>query len=253
MYKKINKFEKINKYMNFKKISLILFLLITISSVFASQDSLGIFRQNDEARLIQVCSDATYINISSITLPNSTASRTNIEMSYSGSGEYFYIFNDTSQLGPYRVQGISDGCDKTYSYKFLITKTGTVPTLSQMLLVISIILVILMFLVGGIYGMSSTYEKTWFVFYISISYVALFVLSYLMWYLTDFYFAEFIALNGILYMLWLVLAYGFFPFEAFISLWLLVSMMNEMDVKRKMKMGYTKDEAVALFRKNTHK
>ena len=45
-------------------------------------------------------------------------------MTNSGSGEFFYIFNDTSSLGRYYVNGISDGCNKVYSFYFDVTSNN---------------------------------------------------------------------------------------------------------------------------------
>ena len=95
-----------------------------ISSTSALE-SLGTFKQNECVRIAQVCSDATYINISSISLPNSTNSVINKVMSSSGSGEYYYQFCNTSQLGRYDVRGISDGCEKTFATYFEVTPSGS--------------------------------------------------------------------------------------------------------------------------------
>jgi len=100
-------------------------ILFSIAHV-SSLDNLGTFKQEQTIRLTQVCADATYINISSISYPNSTVIFSNIEMISSGSGEYYYDLhsNYTSLLGRYDVRGISDGCEKTFATYFEITGTG---------------------------------------------------------------------------------------------------------------------------------
>jgi len=50
-----------------KKIMFLWIGLLLLSSVYAL-DSLGTFKQDEAVRVTQVCSDATYINISSISL-----------------------------------------------------------------------------------------------------------------------------------------------------------------------------------------
>jgi hypothetical protein len=87
-------------------------------------DSLGTFRQNEDIRITQVCSTATYINISSVAFPNSSTAVSNIKMTSAGSGEFYYDFINTSQLGRYDVRGISDECEKSFAYYFDVTPTG---------------------------------------------------------------------------------------------------------------------------------
>lgn len=105
----------------------LIFLLIAfclIGNVMAL-DGLGTFKQGEIVRISQVCSDATYINISSISYPNSTVAVSNIEMTSSGSGEYYYDFSLTDTAGRYDVRGISDGCEMTFATYFNINISGS--------------------------------------------------------------------------------------------------------------------------------
>lgn len=97
--------------------------LLSLASVSALE-TLGTFKQGETIRVTQVCSDATYINISSISYPNSTTAVSNIEMTSAGSGEYYYEFNQTSDLGRFDVRGISDGCENTFATYFTVTQSG---------------------------------------------------------------------------------------------------------------------------------
>ena len=102
-----------------------LFLIVTLLISSASAlDSLGNFKVDETVRIAQVCSDATYINISSITYPNSTTAVSNVEMVSAGSGEFYYDFNLTSVKGRYDVRGISDGCEETFATYFEVTYLG---------------------------------------------------------------------------------------------------------------------------------
>ena len=78
-------------------------------------NSLEPIQQGEIARITQVCSDATYINITSIAYPNLTIAESDIEMTSTGTGEFYYEFNKTDQLGNYHIRGISDGCEKTFA------------------------------------------------------------------------------------------------------------------------------------------
>lgn len=107
-----------------KKIVVIVTMLLLVVLTSAQLGDFGNYVKAEEVRIKQVCDDATYINISSITYPNSTTAVSNIEMTSSGSGEYFYNFNDTGAIGRYYVNGISDGCDKVFAFYFEVTNLG---------------------------------------------------------------------------------------------------------------------------------
>src|SRR3990167_6516872 len=115
--------------------SILFFLsvLILINSISAI-DSLGTFKQYDSIIIYQVCSDATYINISSISYPNSSLAVSNIPMLSVGNGGFQYNFSSATSTGRYDVRGISDGCDLTFATYFLITPNGTESTTSDSIL-----------------------------------------------------------------------------------------------------------------------
>jgi hypothetical protein len=97
-----------------------LFLLIMVSGL----DSLGTFQKDTTVRITQLCTNATYINLTSVSYPNSTTALTNVEMSSTGNGEFYYDFSQTSLLGRYDVRGISDGCEGSFATYFIISSTG---------------------------------------------------------------------------------------------------------------------------------
>jgi len=106
------------------KYLVLLTLILLIGFGTAQLESLGTFKQNDAIRITQVCSDATYINISSISYPNSSVAISGIEMTSSGNGEFYYNFNSATELGRYDVRGISDGCENTFAVYFDVTPNG---------------------------------------------------------------------------------------------------------------------------------
>jgi len=88
-------------------------------------DTYGTFKQYECVRVKQSCVDSTYMILSSITYPNSSKSVENIDMNYSGNGEFYYEFCDTGQIGRYDVTGISDGtCENTFATYFEISSSG---------------------------------------------------------------------------------------------------------------------------------
>ena len=114
------------KKLKWNIISLLLVCFIVLGSIqtVSALEDLGTYKQGEDVRIAQVCSDSTYINISSITYPNGTAAVSNIGMTSAGSGEYYYVFNYTDLKGRYDVRGISDGCEETFATYFTITHLG---------------------------------------------------------------------------------------------------------------------------------
>jgi uncharacterized membrane protein YhdT len=111
-------------------------------------DNLGTFQQDNNVRVSQICQDATYINLSSVSYPNSSIALNNIEMISAGSGEFYYNFNLTNDIGRYDVRGISDGCLKTFATSFDITYTGKILTGEIITIyIIAILALILLFVV----------------------------------------------------------------------------------------------------------
>ncbi|MFW6130123.1 MAG: hypothetical protein ACOC56_02990 [Atribacterota bacterium] len=157
----MNKFINIqNNSSNMQKKRVIKLLTFLVLSMFlinsiSALDSLGTYKKGQDVRITQVCSDATYVNISSIAYPNGTVAVSGIEMTSAGSGEYYYDFNDTSAIGQYHVRGISDGCEETFATYFDVTSTGKPQTIT-----FSIVHALLIsLLVGSIVGFYFLHNK----------------------------------------------------------------------------------------------
>lgn len=110
-----------------KKIFITIFISLFLISLASAQslDSLGTYKQGEKVRITQVCADASYVNISSVSYPNSSIASSNMEMASAGSGEFYFDFYNTSTFGRHDVRGISDGCDKTFATYFDVTPSGT--------------------------------------------------------------------------------------------------------------------------------
>jgi len=106
------------------KIYLILIFSIALISL-TSASSLGVFKQNDCVSLYQLCANCTYVNISSVSYPNSTVLNINTIMTKSNV-DYNYTFCETSIIGDYnyKVCGDKDGIFQCESISFIITPTG---------------------------------------------------------------------------------------------------------------------------------
>jgi len=119
-----------------KKIFVIFLLSILLFNSVIALDSIGTFKQTDCVRIPQTCATCTYINISSISYPNSTIAVNNTAMTSWGNGEYFYNFCNTSDTGRYDVRGKGDkgGTDTSFATYFIISPNGKETTTGESIL-----------------------------------------------------------------------------------------------------------------------
>jgi len=75
-----------------KKIYLLILMSFLLIGNVLALDNLGTFKQGETIRVCQVCDDASWISISSITYPNSTIAINQTNMTSYGSGEFCYNF-----------------------------------------------------------------------------------------------------------------------------------------------------------------
>ena len=112
-----------------KKFVFVMVALMLLSFVNASQDSLGVYTQNENADLLQICGTCSYVNVTSIVLPNSTHVIIDSSMERRGA-EYNYTFTQTDLLGIYSVNGVGDldGTNNAFAYEFKVTPNGEDPS-----------------------------------------------------------------------------------------------------------------------------
>lgn len=105
---------------------------LALPLIFAQMQTLGVFQQNEIVNLIQTCDNCTYVNISSVTFPNSTVAVSNAVMTKDGT-IYNYTFSQTNTIGTYIVNtfGDDDGTVTAGSYTFEITQTGSTLSTAQ--------------------------------------------------------------------------------------------------------------------------
>jgi len=109
-----------------KKLLLTFILGMFLISSISALDNLGTFKQNDCVRIVQTCATCSYVNISSVSYPNSSIAIANKEMSDAGDGEWYYDFCNTSLIGRYDVRGKGDlsGTDTSFATWFDVNGTG---------------------------------------------------------------------------------------------------------------------------------
>lgn len=110
------------KIINLNVMMLLLVGLLCLNSVSAL-DEMGTTTINEKYQFVQVCQDASFINLSSISTPTGNVIL-NVPMTFTGSGQFVYNYTPT-ELGRYDFVGISDGCEKTFATYINVTSNGS--------------------------------------------------------------------------------------------------------------------------------
>jgi len=108
-----------------RKIYLALLFGIFLITLASASSNLGVFKQNDCISLYQLCDNCTYVNVTSVTYPNSTLVSINALMTKVGV-DYNYTFCNTTVNGDYsyKVCGDKSGTFQCEVIYFNITPTG---------------------------------------------------------------------------------------------------------------------------------
>jgi len=101
------------------------FMLLALQLCSAEIQSLGVFKSGECLSLKQVCANCSFSNVTSVYSPTSIQLMGNHKMTKL-STEYNYTFCNTTELGQYIVNGVSDvdGENTVWAYDFEITTTG---------------------------------------------------------------------------------------------------------------------------------
>lgn len=100
-------------------------VLPAVILVSAQQETLGVFARDDCINLVQICGNCTYVNITTVKMPNGSVSLGSTTMTKTGA-EYNHDFCQTNITGTYVVNGVAgvDGYDTPWAYSFEITNNG---------------------------------------------------------------------------------------------------------------------------------
>jgi len=117
-----------------------LVILLVLPLINAETTTLGTFKQNSCIKLIQTCSDCTYVNISSVLYPNGQAAIGQVAMIKAGT-EYSYNYCLTSQNGEYVVNGFADpdGEVTVWSYNLVVNSDGEYNSIMAYVLILAIL------------------------------------------------------------------------------------------------------------------
>lgn len=144
-------------------ILLLVLSLMMISLVSSSTQVLGTFEKEKDIILVQTCASCTYNTITSITLPNSTALITNINMTKDGS-RYTYTLKagNITSMGTYLVNGVGNlnGVDTVWSYTFEVTGTGQELTNAKAIVYIGFFALLVFLFVLSIFGIQKLPAKS---------------------------------------------------------------------------------------------
>jgi len=138
-----------------KSFLLILCMVLLIGGVFATQQSLADpVKVGDTATLIQTCDSCTYINLTSIQLPNSTIILNGEHAMVKTGNVYTYSFNNTDLVGSYSyiTCGDLDGARTCQSVTFEVTQTGFSLNTSGGIMGIGLVAILILFFVFALVG-----------------------------------------------------------------------------------------------------
>ena len=98
--------------------------MVSIIGIGSATD-LGTFKQNKNVTLFQLCSNCSYVKLTSINFPNGDVGTLNIQMD-KDNYSYTHNFSDTNQIGEYKysVCGDKNGIVKCETLSFEITPSG---------------------------------------------------------------------------------------------------------------------------------
>lgn len=168
---------------------------------------------------------------------------------------YDYTYNINSQLlqvgkGSWIMQ-----CNTSYntggfaSGEVLITSTGTVLSVGQSIIYSALFLVLIMFFVVSLYGIFKVENVAWKVGSMCFGWIILLSIFLVGWLFALYYVPEIPYFQTVMYIMWLVMMYGFFAFLIGLSAWLMFRAFQESQEKKFMNMGYSSDEARLMARR----
>lgn len=173
-----------------KVLFIAVFIIISMTGLASSSfgydsESLGVYKSGETVNLIQTCENCTYINITTLSYPNSTSINSNeIGMTNTSQTDYFYSLNHTSPLGVYLIHFKSDedGVRTTAHAWFEVTQTGYKQTTAQgigsmiyLFLMVSLTIIVLFI------GFKLTSSDVLWVLGVFMIFISMFLMTYDFW------------------------------------------------------------------------
>lgn len=129
-------FKTNNLKVNMNKLLIAFIFGIFLLGGVLAIDDLGSSKVNQPYQFCQVCSDATYINLTSIKTPNDNV-LLNTAMLNLRPGIFCYNYTPVT-IGRYDFKGISDGCEKTFATYLQVTPSGFLDTMGFYFILLAI-------------------------------------------------------------------------------------------------------------------
>ena len=212
-------------------------IIVSIQGVYAS---LGTYKACDTIQ-IKTILNVTSVNISTISYPNSTIAISNKAMTKKGQ-TFTYDFNNTCIVGIYVYDYFNSNGD-VYVNDFEITPSGVVLDIQQSLLFLALFILFLLFLVGGIYGLSNSVSGAWSIGYICLAWISLFCIFFISWYFSVNYLWAAPILTSIFWILWFTMGVCFLPFIIILSIYIIGKGVKENLEREFVGQGYSREEA----------
>jgi len=224
----------------------IAFGIMVLMAVFSvsSIETLGNFKQEQCVNLKQICGNCTYVNITSVLLPDSTQIINEVEMTKAGT-EYNYTFCNTSILGNYIVSGKGDldGKDTIFAYDFKITPMGNESSVENSILHFISIGILVFFIILFTYSLIKTDKIYLRIFSFYGIWFFTICLFYQLW-VTGENYLYFFDFTGIFFK-WCFLLMLFATIPLFFGTlsWVLWIALTEKNIRKMMDRGIPEDRA----------
>lgn len=229
-----------------KKLFLFLFCFILLINSASALVTLGEFDQNTCVRITQTCDNCTYINISSLSYPNSSIVVNDSAMNSSGSEEWYFDFCKTNLKGRYDVRGFGDvdGTKENFITYFQVGKTSQAGESLLYLLFVSIlfgILLVSFYFIIALPKENDRNDNGVFVGIVKLKYLRLLliVLSYgiivmILNFLTGLaiQFTSFSIFAGTLGFLFEMMIRLAWPFTVIMILWVFYLLIHDSNIKK---------------------
>jgi len=229
-----------------KQLMILFMCILLVGVVTPALTTLGTFEAGKDIKLIQLCADCTYTNITSVGYPNSTSAISNIEMTKSGTEFYYILDSDyTNPVGTYTINGVGDigGTDTIWAYTFEVTPNGQVLTSGQAFINIGLLSILIIFLIGCVAFFLHGNNLLVKVGTLGFGYLLLIAITFISWNMaSDFLLsAPFVA--SMLRILFFVLMAGLFPLLLGSFGWYFFMLFRIKEIQSLMDKGMDMDEA----------
>lgn len=154
-----------------------MFLLNFTSAI----DNIGTFPTGQDFELIQFCDSCTYVNLSAIQYPNGTLQNINEEMTKTDYNYNYTFSTDTAGDYTYSVCGDKDGGLKCETFTFSINEGGVEITDAGSTLAIGLLAILVIFLIGGLFGFFATENYIGKLVFYWISHILIVLISFVGW------------------------------------------------------------------------